>query len=535
MVLYCDGMRKNQEEMGISSIAACLRESGYQVTLMSMDEESINNSKIKELEPDIIGIPVYEINKEFAYSMIGNIKELMPKVITIVGGILPTYWGKQMLKECKYIDYAIVGEGELAWLDIASSYCSDKCIEQVKSLIYRKGEEVYENQRQPLIANLDTLPFPARDIMLQNKLKIAQISTSRGCFASCSFCASQLFWKKWRGRSVKHIVDEIETLVKRYEIRFFNVIDSSFEDPITDIERLYGIANEIINRKLSIFYYVQLRAEFHKVATDDLMHILKKSGLSSVCVGIESGNSEDLRLYNKIANLDDINKMIARLREYEINVEPGFINFNPYSTLQQLKQNIDFLEKNMFACNIEYVTTPCKLYEGTALYKKVQKDLIEGRMRYAYKGYVFRDSKVSLICEYVNLYTSQERRARDVFRAAGFYATRWLTAIACYKNMFQPDAHREALRILLDYENIHLAICDKLNHSIALWFSSLIHLAENGWSETEADCISEAYLSIGYVEMIVMDFNHYRHRFNRQIIRIDLDYANQLLDFIVGS
>lgn len=535
MVLYCDGMRKNQEEIGISSIAACLREKGYRVTLMSVDEESMNSLKIKELEPDIVGIPVYEKNKEFAYDVMSSIKNLMPKVLTIVGGNLPTYWGRQMLKECEDIDYAIAGEGELAWLDIAHSYCSGKDIEQVNSLIYRKGGNICENQRQPLISNLDALPFPARDLLVQNRLKIAQISTSRGCFASCSFCASQLFWKRWRGRSIKHIVDEIEFLVKSYGISFFNIIDGSFEDPATDSERVYGIAKEIINRNLNIFYYVQLRAEFHKRASDELMQILKESGLSSVCIGMEAGNSEDLRLYNKIANLDDMNKMIARLRQYEINIEPGFINFNPYSTLERLKKNIDFLEKNMFACNIEYVTTPCKLYVGTSLHKKVQNDFIEGKIRYAFREYVFQDNRVATLCEYVNLYTSREERLRDAFRAAGFYATRWLTAIACYKNMFQAEEHREALQVLLEYEAAHLSICNRLNHAVALWFGNLIELAENGWSETEADYISNTYLSIEYMEKTIIDFDQSRHRFNRKIIKIDLAYANKLLDFIFGS
>ena len=93
--------------------------------------------------------------------------------------------------------------------------------------------------------------------------------------------------------SPKLFVDEIEIIVKKYGIKIFNFIDCSFEDPGTNYERMASIANEIKARELDIQYFVFVRAEFHRNASDELMKLLVSSGLSSVMIGVETGNEFD--------------------------------------------------------------------------------------------------------------------------------------------------------------------------------------------------------------------------------------------------
>lgn len=533
-MLYCEGMRKTQEELGISCITSFLRAHGHCVTLIAMEDGMVSMDQIMAVKPDIIGCPMYQINKSAIYQLLHQVKKRLPKVITVVGGILPTYHGEQILSECQDIDYAMAGEGELVWLKIAEAGNDTNRINQIDSMIYRSNGNIITNQRHQLVEDLEKLPFPARDILIQNQLKMAQISTSRGCLSACSFCASQLLWKRWRGRSAQSIVDEIELLHNEYGIRFFNFIDGSFEDHKKDSNRIYDIASEIIRRDLNIFYYVQMRAEFYKRATPKLMELLRRSGLSSVCVGIEAGNAEDLKLYHKIATVEDMNQMIQLLRNYEINIEPGFINFNSYSTLDSLEKNIDFLEKNKFACNISYITTPCNLYEGTALYEKVQRER-QKREVYSYKEFVFFHKDTQILCEYVNEVMNSNSEISAMCKAAGFYSTRWLTVISCYKRMFYEEKHRKAYAIVVEYEKEHMKICEQLNKAASQWFRELIYLARDSWDNEIADQITDNYVSNDFIKQIITAYDKKRLQFNKKLIMLDRGYADQLLDFLAGS
>lgn len=344
LALYTEGMQLWQEEIGLCSLASFLRRAGYEVQLISYLESDIDYKEILDFKPDLLGISLYDINKNAAYRVSGKLRQLMPELFLCFGGNLPTYFDEGILEECKDVDFVIRGEGENVLLEVVSKSDLKASMREIKGVTFREGEQIIVNESQELICDLDSLPFPARDLLIQNHSKSAQISTSRGCKAKCTFCASQLFWKRWRGRSVKNIVDELEYIVNTYGIRTFNFIDGSFEDPGDDSDRLWQIAREIVDRKLFISYFCHMRAEFYKNASDEQLRLLKESGLCGVCTGLESGNKRDLRLYGKIANHYDMDRAIHIFNEYGINIEPGFINFNPYSTLEGLRENINFLK-----------------------------------------------------------------------------------------------------------------------------------------------------------------------------------------------
>ena len=82
-------------------------------------------------------------------------------------------------------------------------------VEDVRGLIYRKGDTIISNKDQDLIKDLDMLPPPARDLLVDNNIRFAQVLTSRGCTRNCSFCCSNGYWKKWRGRDIKKVIDEV--------------------------------------------------------------------------------------------------------------------------------------------------------------------------------------------------------------------------------------------------------------------------------------------------------------------------------------
>ncbi|WP_432409066.1 B12-binding domain-containing radical SAM protein [Wukongibacter sp. M2B1] len=521
--LYCDGMWEVHEEIGICYITAYLRERGYEVILKSIGIDSLNYSEITELAPDVIGIPVYDANKMGVYEACIELRKLLPDTIICIGGSVPTCYGKDVLVECPEVDIAIKGEGEHTFYEMLLKLESGDSLDGVKGIIFRKGREIAENAVRPLIENMDSLPFPARDMLEEKNIKVAQISTSRGCTARCSFCASKLYWTRWRGRSVENVVDEIQHIINKHGIRAFNFIDGSFEDPGNDFKRIYSIAKGILDSGLTISYYVHMRAEFFKMVSPDLIETLKKSGLVTACIGLESANEEDLRLYNKNASIDDMEKAIDVLKQYDINLDPGFINFNPYSTFDKLKKNIDFLEKHGFAANPDYIIKSSRIYRGTTLYRKTSSDNLMRNKEIYECGFIFSDPRIKELYEYTFLYLKGEDPSNvSIFRAICHGSSFNNVGISCMKKLFLNHSLIEAYEIMREYEIECKNIGSSVNKSNSIWFRNIIKLAEEGWDSRKADEISNKYLSKEYLKDIARGFQYQNERLRSRLFKLDL-------------
>ena len=290
------------EELGICSLAAFLRKNGYEVMLICAKEDQIDYAKIKAFNPGIVGVTVYYYSKQAVYNFCRRALLELPGARICAGGYLPTYYDARMLREAPFIDFVIRGEGEISFLNLLERLEKGEDLNGLKGLTFRMGQEIVTNEDRPLIEDLNTLPLPARDLLTDNRLRVASIMTSRGCVRKCRFCNTANFWKKWRGRDVRDMLEEIES-VYNLGIRYFSFNDSSFEDSNTHMERIVALARGIADLGLDISYIAGFRAEFNRNATPELMELLKKSGLRQVRIGIESANEFDLRLYGKWADL----------------------------------------------------------------------------------------------------------------------------------------------------------------------------------------------------------------------------------------
>lgn len=182
-------------------------------------------------------------------------------------------------------------------------------------------------------------------------------------------------------------MDEIETLVKKYNFRTFDFVDSTFEDPGKEgKQRIREIALEIINRGLKIYYNCCFRAENWSDADAGLLELLIQSGLEKVNIGFESGNDKGLKVLNKIATMEDNWRSIHVLKNFPmIYVTFGFIMLHPYSSLQDLKDNAAFLHGTGIGQVIRHYFWMLEVYPNTLLEQKLKKD---GLMS---KGYDIND------------------------------------------------------------------------------------------------------------------------------------------------
>jgi len=393
-----DGDYQFQGELpiGLASVGAFLRQHGYMVQYVQCIPDSADDNiyKAAQTKADLYGFSLNMNNLLSVIQLITEIKSYGRKSYFICGGPFLASSSSLIMDKETNIDFMAIGEGEYIMLDLLQSLAlGHDVFDHIAGLVWRdKTGKVIENSPRTVIKDLDELPFPDRDFFecggrdsFGDSLETARISTSRGCVARCSFCNVNFFsqvskGKPWRGRSPEKVVDEIELLVRKYQIKKINFSDSSFDDP-GDIgkKRSAAICNELLRRGINVSAKIYLRCETMKTKEDvELLQLYKKAGIDVIIVGVEAGSDDELKFYEKKATMVDNYRMVNLLRDMDIFfVIVGFIMFGPNSTMATLRSNIDFLNGVGATDNLSHISNALMLIRGSKLYRMLNT---EGRV-----------------------------------------------------------------------------------------------------------------------------------------------------------
>lgn len=515
------------EDLGTCSITAFLRKNGYDVKLVAVIQENENYDSIVEYNPDIVGITVYNHTIDMAYEIVRKIHRLLPQAKICIGGYGPTYYAKEILEEAPFIDFAIIGEGENSFLELVSSIDANTSYRDIKGLAFRENGSVVINEKHDVIEDLDSLPFISRDLLIDNKWKYGLIITTRGCTKNCFFCSGRDFWKtksgyRWRARSITNVCDEMESLYQDLKIRQFWIADASFEDPGFNAERMKEFAREVIRRNLKITYFVCFRSDFYKKADPELMDLLKKSGLCEVFIGTEAVNSYDLKALGKIITVEDNYNCLDFFKQHDIYTEIGFINFNPYSTFEGLRQNADFLEKYRVACFFRCLSF-LRIYKGCPVYENVKKDglLKQSRINDDY-CYAYQDSRVEQLAGYLrnyndNILNNGKFLGSQMFVFQRYYGDR----LVHFKKYYDAESAKPIYDLTVQHiANLDVILAD-LNLKVSDWFKQLLDLAETAWDVDQADQLTHTFLSEQYLGEVIRQFDQERLTFMKRVANQD--------------
>lgn len=435
LILLDGDMVMSPEHLGVAYMAAVLRHVGFTAEIREVAhgpaplEAAVE--ALREYRPNLVCFTLMSLNVQSCVALCQRIREELPGVVIACGGPAGTFAGLDVLRANPYTDLVAVGEGEPLILDLVQRLALGDSLEDCPGICYRDADGVPRlNPARALVHDLEVLPFPARDQLEQhgNKLEYVRVSTSRGCVANCAFCSAPHLknrvqdGKAWRGRGPESILDEVEHLVRRYNFRTLDFVDSTFEDPDggrVGKKRVAAIAQGILDRGLDIYYNVCMRAEnWHDTPEDHaLMDLLVRSGLEKVNVGIESGVPEELDLWQKRATVEDNVTIIRMLREHGIYLAMGFIPFQPYATADTLLRNAAFLRDNA-GHNLRRMTERLEIYPGTAIVAQLRED---GLLEESYTdtldhyGYRFADEQVERLAKhFASLYNNDDYHRRGV-------------------------------------------------------------------------------------------------------------------------
>lgn len=377
--------------LGLAYIAAVLRDNGIEVSII--DAVSVPSKKfpaelnfgltvdeVKEMvyekKPDFVGITVYTSLYNNALELAKKIKNVCPNTIIVLGGPHIFSQHRQVIEDEDCVDFCIRGEGEFTFLELINTISDKKDLKNIKGITFKKNGEIIVNPDRTFIKDLDSLPFPARELLpndvykgvmvLGGKKDFNTISCSRGCPFSCHFCDVNVVWgRKQRRRTPKNVLDELEYIYKKYKIKSLR-----FEDDLFCANNKWAIevCKGIIERRLDIAWETTGRIG---VMSEELLYWMKKAGCKVIDYGIEFGNQRILDFAVKGFELNQVYDTVKMTKKAGIAIKGLFMIGYPTETKETIEDTIGLSKHLMLDYALFTIATP---FPGTELYEYCVKN-----------------------------------------------------------------------------------------------------------------------------------------------------------------
>ena len=381
--------------------AEFIRNNGYNTKIIDANAENMTvedtTFRIKEYNPTLTHIVVHG-NQPSASSQLIDWVNLLGKNIRknnintkiILSGTHPSALPKATLKE-EAFDFVSRGDGFYTVLDLLKN----KSLDQISGLWYRKNGEVMASSIiDPLIPSKDLgllLKNAAWDLLPMERYKAhdwhcldnidqrkpyASIYTSFGCGLGCIFCCIDAPFNEdgtrksgIRFRDPKIVVDEIEMLVNRYNVKNLKFIDEMF---IFDQRHYAEVAKRIIERglgeKLNIWAYARV-----DTVKEGHLELLKKAGFNWLVLGIESGSKHVRSGVLKQINEEKIHNIVNKIKDSGIYVLGNYIFGLPDDDEKSMKATYDLAVE---LCCERPNFYSAMAYPGSELHRLAQKRLL---------------------------------------------------------------------------------------------------------------------------------------------------------------
>lgn len=369
-----------QPPMGLACLAAVLKKRDAEILIIDANAERLTvketTDKAIRTKPDVVGVTITTPLVDSAQQIASQIKLNDPHLPIIVGGPHPTIMPEEVLRHGN-IDIVVRGEGETTIDELYTYFTNPNqaSLSSIEGISYINNGKICHNPPRALISDLDSLPFPAWELLPIDKYKSdvrktnrsLPIMTSRGCPFGCIFCYKGVFGTKYRCRSAENVVNELEYLINNFEIKEFAILDDNFT---LDQKRATKICELIIERHLAIPWCTPngIRAS---PASIELFSKMKQAGCYRIYIGAESGNQKVLDYINKKLTLEEIREAFELAKKVGLETVALFMIGNLPETEDTMNETIKFaLELDPDLAQFT-IATP---YPGTEMCKLIEKE-----------------------------------------------------------------------------------------------------------------------------------------------------------------
>ena len=390
-----EGYKRTGPPLGIGYIASILLKEGYNVQIVDPSPLNLSLFDIKKIvqneQPDVVGIYCSSTDRYEAFDLANAVKEVLPNALVVMGGPHVTATASITLQRFSSIDVIVRHEGELTMKELLSVINRGGNIGTVKGISFRRNQEIVSTPSREFIEDLDSLPPPAYHLYPPFSRYSPQgiggekcdgiIMSSRGCTFSCPFCYAPNFWgRKFRGRSPKSVVNEMEYQRDEFGVEFIDFSDDTFT---LDMVRAERICDEIIKRKVDLTFPILSRVD---TINRNLLKKLKDAGCEQIQYGVETGSPRLLKSIQKGITVERIEKVLRWTKEAGIQNHVFLMQGLPGETVKDVELTFGFLKRNRKFIDKMHSTIAVML-PGTALYERAKRlGLIDDEVWFSYRS-----------------------------------------------------------------------------------------------------------------------------------------------------
>jgi len=287
-----------------------------------------------------------------------HIKERMPAVKIFATGVFFTLLEEKALVSYPFLDFAAIGEPEDTFRELLGSLESG-CVDlsTIRGLGFFCNGDVQINEPRPLIENLDSLPYPARDLLKNDRYRLPHnnkaftlINSARGCPYHCIYCiVGPYYGKKIRRHSVSYLVEEVRECNSRYGITEFLFWEEIFG---FDKRFVAELCDALIENGLDIHWAATSRVDTIDEAT---LQKMKAAGCYLLGLGIESGCQELLDAAKKNQTVEQIVRAVEMCKKVGLQTMGHFIFGLPGETAATAERTIAFMK----ALGLDFMQAYC--------------------------------------------------------------------------------------------------------------------------------------------------------------------------------
>jgi anaerobic magnesium-protoporphyrin IX monomethyl ester cyclase len=353
-------------------VAAILEKLGVEVRYFDLVGMELSTSgleeRLKAFDPDLIGLSVFTSHFHNAASWARHLKYVVPRAKIILGGTHASIYPVETLQYIDEVDFACVGEAEMVLPEFVRRWEKQEGFAGLAGLVWRDGERIEYAGPPAACQDLDSVPFPARHLVPNEKYfnfisarrNYTVFNTSRGCPFRCIFCEAR--GSKWRARSAGNVAAEFEECYEKHGIREVDVFDSSFtisKNRVLELCRL--LIAKGLHRKM--IWDVRSRVD---TVDEEMLEALKEAGCYRIFYGIESADPQILKTLRKQIDLGRIERIIRKTDQVGISAFGYFLIGSPGETAATARKTVDLarrlpLDFAIFNCLTAFPKT--ELYE----------------------------------------------------------------------------------------------------------------------------------------------------------------------------
>jgi anaerobic magnesium-protoporphyrin IX monomethyl ester cyclase len=380
--------------LGLLSIGGPLIDAGHEVGLVDADRENLPDDetirRIVARAPDVL--MVGHSGSTSVHPVVSRItralREELPDVVIVYGGVFPTYHYREVLAEEPQIDVIVRGEGEETILQVVRALAQRESLETVCGIAYRERGVVTATPPAPVISDLDAYRvgwelIDHRNYTYWGDKRAVVVQFSRGCPHPCNYCGQRGFWTRWRHRDPTKLAKEIARLHREQGVIVFNFAD---ENPTSSRIQWKAFCEALIAENVKVILVGSTRAG-DIVRDHDILHLYKKAGVQRFLLGMETTDPATLELIRKGSTTTTDREAIRLLREHGIlSMATWVVGFEEERSADHLRGLRQLLSYDPDQVQLLYVTP----HRWTPFFELAKHRAViqENRERWDYKHQV---------------------------------------------------------------------------------------------------------------------------------------------------